>query len=210
MLSCLSVNYCQVGIADSSHRITGWETCHIDCIGGDEDCGGEQIEFGSSGQPWQQASNRGADKGDVGYIQDVFVRHDVEIWEEADQEPTREGGGVIPQWRGSWPEGFDPSVFRCLTCGERTNPPYKARICPKLKSDLVCSYYGVKQSHLEDVCFKKLEAERNLVSRQLDEQQGRAACLPGSKDEKVAGYSQWGGEDNGLLQSQAEQAPGIR
>ena len=50
LLSCLSVNYCQVGIADSSHRITGWETCHIDCIGGDEDCGGEQIEFGSSGQ----------------------------------------------------------------------------------------------------------------------------------------------------------------
>ena len=63
---------------------------------------------------------------------------------------------------------------------------------------------------MEEVCFKKFEAEGNLVSRQLDEQQGRAACLPGSKDEKVAGYSQWGGEDSGLLQSQAEQAPGIR
>ena len=33
---------CEGSIADSSHRTIGGETCHIDCIGGDEDDGGSK------------------------------------------------------------------------------------------------------------------------------------------------------------------------
>ena len=72
------------------------------------------------------------------------------------------GGGGNPR-RGTWPEGFDPSKFGCLRCGERTDPPHEARNCSLQRKDLICSYCGMKQSHVEAVCFKKLEAEGKLV-----------------------------------------------
>ena len=88
----------------------------------------------------------------------------------------REGDGVLPQRRGRWPEGFDPSMFGCLRCGERTNPPHEARNCSKPKGDLVCNYCGVKQSHVEEVCFRKFEAEGKP-----DEQQGRSQSPGGGR-----------------------------
>ena len=105
-------------------------------------------------------------------------------WEHGGDQ--REGEGVLPQRRGRWPEGFDPSRFGCLRCGERTSPPHEARNCPKPKGDLVCSYCGVKQSHVEEVCFKKLEAEGKLVSRQPDEQQGRSQSPGGGRPASLA------------------------
>ena len=70
----------------------------------------------------------------------------------------REGEGEVTPRRGRWPEGFHPSMFGCLRCGERTNPPHEARSCPTPKADLECSFCGMKGSHVEAVCFKRLEA----------------------------------------------------
>ena len=83
----------------------------------------------------------------------------------------REVEGEGTQRRGRWPEGFDPSQFGCLRCGERTDPPHEARSCPTPKTDLVCSYCGMKQSHMEKVCFKRLEAEGKLGSREPEDKQ---------------------------------------
>ena len=87
------------------------------------------------------------------------------------------GGGGNPR-RGTWPEGFDPSKFGCLRCGERTDPPHEARNCSLQRKDLICSYCGMKQSHVEAVCFKKLEAEGKLVSKQPERSNSPAGGRP--------------------------------
>ena len=87
----------------------------------------------------------------------------------------RGGGGA--QRRG-WPEGFDPSMFGCLRCGKRTDPPHEARNCSIQRKDLVCSYCGMKQSHVEEVCFKKLEAEGKIVPKKPE---GRSPSPAGGR-----------------------------
>ena len=76
------------------------------------------------------------------------------------------GGGGGTRQRRFLPEGFNPSMFGCLRCGERTEPPHEARNCTLEKKNLECTYCGIKGSHLEAVCFKKLEAEGKLVPKQ--------------------------------------------
>ena len=39
------------------------------------------------------------------------------------------GGGGGTRQRRFLPEGFNPSMFGCLRCGERTDPPHEARNC---------------------------------------------------------------------------------
>ena len=85
--------------------------------------------------------------------------------DQTGEPPRQQGGGGGGAKRG-WPEGFDPSMFGCLRCGKRTDPPHEARNCTLQRKDLVCTYCGMKQSHVEEVCFKKLEAEGKLVAKQ--------------------------------------------
>ena len=86
------------------------------------------------------------------------------------QQGQAGGGGGTRQRRPSFlPEGFNPSLFGCLRCGERTELPHEARNCALEKKDLECTFCGIKGSHVEAVCFKKLEAEGKLVSKQPPE-----------------------------------------
>ena len=88
----------------------------------------------------------------------------------AGQQGQAGGGGGNRQRRPSFlPEGFNPADFGCLRCGERTDPPHEARHCSLEKKDLECTFCGIKGSHVEAVCFKKLEAEGKLVSKQPPE-----------------------------------------
>ena len=91
--------------------------------------------------------------------------------------PQGERGGGGAQRRG-WPEGFDPSMFGCLRCGKRTDPPHEARHCSIQRKDLVCSYCGMKQSHVEEVCFKKLEAEGKIAPKKPE---GRSPSPAGGR-----------------------------
>ena len=86
------------------------------------------------------------------------------------QQGQAGGGGGTRQRRPSFlPEGFNPSLFGCLRCGERTELPHEAWNCALEKKDLECTFCGIKGSHVEAVCFKKLEAEGKLVSKQPPE-----------------------------------------
>ena len=90
----------------------------------------------------------------------------------AGQQGQAGGGGGTRQRRerpSFLPEGFNPALFGCLRCGERTDPPHEARNCSLEKKDLECTFCGIKGSHVEAVCFKKLEAEGKLVSKQPPE-----------------------------------------
>ena len=75
------------------------------------------------------------------------------------------GGGT--RQRRFLPEGFNPSMFGCLRCGERTEPPHEARNCTLEKKNLECTYCGIKGSHLEAVCFKKLEVKMHTILKKI-------------------------------------------
>ena len=97
------------------------------------------------------------------------------------------GGGT--RQRRFLPEGFNPSMFGCLRCGERTEPPHEARNCTLEKKNLECTYCGIKGSHLEAVCFKKLEAEGKLVPKQPETRSqspaGGRSQTPGPRLNKI-------------------------
>ena len=71
--------------------------------------------------------------------------------------------------RPGWPAGLDPAQFGCLKCGSKDG--HNARSCQVDRKDLSCSFCGRQQSHVETVCFKKLEAEGKLAPRQQQQQQ---------------------------------------
>ena len=100
------------------------------------------------------------------------------------------GGGGGTRQRRFLPEGFNPPMFGCLRCGERTDPPHEARHCTLERKDLECTFCGIKGSHVEAVCFKKLEAEGKLVSKQPPEARSQSPAggrsqTPGPKLNKI-------------------------
>ena len=71
--------------------------------------------------------------------------------------------------RPGWPAGLDPAQFGCLKCGSKDG--HNARSCQVDRKDLACNFCGRQQSHVEAVCFKKLESEGKLAPRQQQQQQ---------------------------------------
>ena len=128
------------------------------------------------------------------------------------QQGQAGGGGGARQRRPSFlPEGFNPSLFGCLRCGERTEPPHEARNCALEKKDLECTFCGIKGSHVEAVCFKKLEAERKagLQAAARDEEpepSGRTIPNPGPRREAEQDR---GGREGPEDQVQAGQGPQV-
>ena len=92
--------------------------------------------------------------------------------------------------------GFDPAAFGCLRCGQKTNPPHEARSCPTPKAGLVCSYCGMQESHVADVCFKKLVAEGKMAPKRPEaggksqSQAGGAQSPAGGAQSPAGGRSQ--------------------
>ena len=86
--------------------------------------------------------------------------------------------------------GFDPAAFGCLRCGQKTNPPHEARSCPTPKAGLVCSYCGMQESHVADVCFKKLVAEGKIAPKR-PETAGGAQSPAGGRSQSPAGGPGW-------------------
>ena len=85
--------------------------------------------------------------------------------------------------------GFDPAAFGCLRCGKKTNPPHEARSCPTPKAGLVCSYCGMQESHVADVCFKKLVAEGKMAPKR-PEAGGKSQSPAGGAQSPAGGRSQ--------------------
>ena len=85
--------------------------------------------------------------------------------------------------------GFDPAAFGCLRCGQKTNPPHEARSCPTPKAGLVCSYCGMQESHVADVCFKKLVAEGKMAPKR-PEAGGKSQSPAGGAQSPAGGRSQ--------------------